>query len=62
MEEKIYAEYIGKGNYLQGVPAKSMTKAEWEAIDQKTREMAVTLGLYRIAAADRKPKAADDKE
>jgi hypothetical protein len=64
MDEKIYAEYIGLGNYLPGVPMKDMTKAEWEAVNQKDREMAVTLGLYRIA--DRKPKAdgkpAENKE
>lgn len=40
-------EYIGDGNYLYGVPARDMELSEWEALPEKDRELALSLGLYQ---------------
>lgn len=39
--------YIGFGAFLPGVPARDLSAAEWAALDEETRELALALDLYQ---------------
>lgn len=45
---KPYAEYIGRGEYQVGIPARDLTKADWDAMDEAARKQAEASGLYRF--------------
>lgn len=40
-------KYIGAGDHLPGMPARSLSDAEWEALPEDLRARAEGLGLYR---------------
>lgn len=44
-----HVRYIGGGDFLHGVPARDLTRAEWDAIDTDTQALALALGLYELA-------------
>lgn len=46
-------KYTGNGAFLQGVPARDLTKQEWDALSADQRGAALSLGLY---AAPERPK------
>jgi len=47
------AEYIGNGNYYQGVPARDLSDEEWAAVPRRVKKVVLGLGLYKLAK--RKP-------
>ena len=49
----IYATYIGDGAFVNGVPARDLTKAEWDELTAEQRKAAVDLKLYRVNAHTR---------
>lgn len=44
--------YIGGGDFVDGVPARDMTREEWETVEQARRELALKLNLYTQMASD----------
>lgn len=44
----IYATYIGNGAFVNGVPTRDLTKAEWDELTAEQRKAAVDLKLYRV--------------
>ena len=53
MEEKVWV-YIGKGNYLDGIPARDLTAADWARLNEDERAAVERSSLYRHAP---RPKA-----
>ena len=49
LPEPIAARYVGAGAFLQGMPARDVTVAEWEALTEDQRALGVALGLYVLA-------------
>lgn len=45
---KPYAEYIGRGEFQVGIPARDLTREEWDALDKTTRGRIEDSGLYRF--------------
>ena len=62
--------YIGDGQFLPGMPACDMTMAEWEALPEDRRELALRLELYQVGSVKRaigwneksRAKSSDPKE
>lgn len=52
MAGRAYAVYIGAGDYLTGVPARDMTREEWEELTAEQRETALRLDLYQLEPDD----------
>lgn len=52
--DKIYAQYIKPGHNIWGLPARDMTKAEWESQDEDKKKLGIRLGLYKIVSAKAK--------
>lgn len=44
-----YANYRRPGEFVQGVPARDMTREEWEALPEELRVIALELGIYELA-------------
>lgn len=49
--DEIVAYYVGNGNFLNGVPARDLTRAEWDALDEATRQMCLESGVYQLESA-----------
>lgn len=47
--ETAYMRYIGAGEFVQGVPARDLTRVEWDALDTDTQALVLALGLYELA-------------
>ena len=59
-EKIIYAKYIGKDIYfVAGVPACDLTKAEWEALTEDQRKLALASGTHQLTNAKSGAKAAE---
>lgn len=41
-------KFVGKENYLVGLPARDMSLEEWESYPQDLRAQALGLGLYQM--------------
>lgn len=44
-----YMRYVGGGDFLQGLPTRDLTRAEWDAINTDTQALVLALGLYELA-------------
>lgn len=50
--EPPYARFAGDGSmFFGGVPARNLSRAEWDAIPDRVREAALATGLYTIISA-----------
>lgn len=47
-DEKLWV-YIGKGNFVDGVPARDLTSHDWARLDEDARVAVERSGLYRRA-------------
>jgi len=47
-DEAIYAVYIGKGAYINGVPSKDLTKTEWLALSEEERALALKAKTHEL--------------
>ena len=45
-----HARYTGEG-YVFGVPARDMTKSEWDALSKERRDVALKTGTHKILSA-----------
>lgn len=52
----VYASYVGDGNYVPGVPARDMTKAEWEALPEEKADKALASKTHKIVAGGKASK------
>jgi hypothetical protein len=50
--------YNGKG-IIQGIPARDLSFDEWEALDERTKSLALSSGIYKI---DKPAQKAEYKE
>lgn len=41
--------YIGGGDFIQGVPARDLTRDEWEALEEILAAAALAAGVYELA-------------
>lgn len=41
-------KFVGKENYLVGIPARDMSLEEWESYSEDLRAQALDLGLYQM--------------
>ncbi len=46
---KVVAKYVGKGAYIDGIPARDMTSDEWDALSEEQRKKALDAGTHRLA-------------
>ena len=46
-KKKKGAKYIGKGNWLPGMPARDLSHKEWNKFPKKERDKAIKLGIYK---------------
>jgi|CXWK01.1.fsa_nt_gi hypothetical protein len=53
MEDKLW-NYIGKGDYIDGIPARDLTAADWARMNEDDRAAVENSRLYRRAP---QPKA-----
>jgi hypothetical protein len=62
----VYAKYVGGGAFVNGVPARDLTKDEWDALDEGARARALELKLHQVGAgapiAKRLAKQSEPKE
>lgn len=62
MDNEIFAKYLGDGSaYVEGIPARDLTRDEWERIRPDLRELAVATGLYAVPPAKSEKPARGDK-
>lgn len=57
----LYAIYTKQG-YLAGVPAKDMTKSEWEALPKELQDKALKAGTHKIVSARKKKEDESSEE
>lgn len=50
MSEKVLWFYIGKGAFIDGIPAADLTEQDWARLDVDGRMAVENRGLYRKAA------------
>ena len=48
MDEKLW-NYIGKGDYIDGIPARDLTAADWARMNEDDRAAVENSRLYRRA-------------
>ncbi len=60
MEEKIWV-YIGKGSYLDGIPARDLTEADWARLNEDERAAVANSKLYRRAPRPAAPAPTESK-
>lgn len=49
MEDEKLWHYIGKGSYLDGIPARDLTAADWARLSEDDRAAVERSSLYRRA-------------
>jgi len=54
-ENEIVARYVKPGEFFSGIPAKDLTRAEFDALDADQKRSVTESGVYVIVAADLKP-------
>ncbi len=47
---KIYAEFKGGANYLPGIPARDLSKADWDALSKEDQEASIALGIHEVSS------------
>jgi hypothetical protein len=65
MSEKILWYYIGKGAFIDGIPAADLTEQDWARLDVDGQMAVENRGLYRRAArpkVEATPAAEPEKE
>lgn len=48
--------YVKNGEWVDGVPTRDLTEAEWEALPKERRELAQKLNLFVWTSAEVAPK------
>lgn len=51
-----YAEYNNADEFEQGVPARNLSKDEWDAIPKETQTRLIKSGVYKIINVKKEPK------
>ena len=46
--DKAFAQYVGDGDFINGVPARDMTAGEWAAVPEPLQRLAVALGVIEV--------------
>jgi len=59
MEGKDLWIYIGKGAFIDGIPARNLTQHDWDRLNEDERSAVENQGLYRRAA---RPKVEEVKQ
>jgi hypothetical protein len=54
--QNVYARYVGEGRYVFGVPARDLSKAEWNSLSKERQNFALEAGTHVIEASAPKPK------
>lgn len=52
----IKAKYVGAGDYLNGIPARDLTEADWAQLTSEQQVAVATSPLYEIQAAKKTAK------
>ena len=61
MDEYV-VKYLGDGSqYIEGVPARALTRAEWDALRANLRALALATGLYAVPPLKNENTARSDK-
>lgn len=47
-QSKPRAKYVGKGKFLNGVPARDLNAEEWASFSSQERKYFVSLGLFEV--------------
>lgn len=55
---KIKAKYLGGGEFHHGIPARDLTKADWERLTAEQRAIVAASPLYEVA--ETKAKKAEE--
>ncbi len=50
------AIYIGKGAYIEGVPARDLSADEWAEIPPELQDKAIAAGTHKLVRAEAAPK------
>lgn len=45
----IYAKYLGTGEGIPDIPARNLTKEEYDALSEENKAALLTSGLYELA-------------
>lgn len=51
-DEIVYAVYIGRGAFVNGVPAKDLTKTEWLALSEEARAEALQAKTHELKSKE----------
>lgn len=55
-------QYLGDGtNYVEGVPARGLTREEWQAVSADLKALALATGLYHDPLAGSEPVKSDGR-
>ena len=54
----IYAKYVGKGSFLFGLPARDITKDEFDGLSDDLKTALAGSGLYEVVQNPQPPKIA----
>lgn len=49
-------KFTNKGEYIDGIPDRDLTDAEWNALTQELKEKALACGLYQAQSEAAAPK------
>ncbi len=47
--DKVYAYYVGDGEFFSGVPARNLTRWEWEALSPELQAACLKQKVYELA-------------
>ena len=62
MDDEIYLKYVGSSFYI-GIPARDITRAEFEAMSKEQQDLLLASSHYQIVAKPQpKKRAAKDSE
>ena len=56
----VHAEFMGGSNYLPGIPARDMTKAEWDALSEEDQVNSISLGIHKLSVHKDRGKTITD--
>ncbi len=46
--KKFSAVYIGGGAFIQGIPARDLSKKEWDALSKAKRDALISAGIMEV--------------
>lgn len=60
--DSIYAYYLGDGTaFISGAPIRDLSRAEWDILDDYTRDLCLATELYKLASAEPAEEVTDGR-